>query len=280
MQDHPEVPGATMGRLAFRPRPSGGLLEAYDGPLGVGADRDGVLYVPDTAERNAPLLLFFHGATGNGRRELRAIVAAADRYGVVVVAPDSRGQSWDIIASGGFGPDVEFIDRALDAVVDRCDVDTSRMAIGGISDGASYALSLGLSNGDVFEAVIAFSPGFVVPPGAHRASPRLFFSHGTSDPILPIDSCSRPITTGLHQAGYDVTYLEFDGGHTVPPPIADRGLGWWVGSRRSGTPIRAVPERGAWAEGVGFEPTVPIRHNGFRDRPIRPLSHPSRTGQG
>jgi site-specific DNA recombinase len=29
------------------------------------------------------------------------------------------------------------------------------------------------------------------------------------------------------------------------------------------------------AEGVGFEPTVPIGHNGFRDRPIRPLSHPS-----
>ena len=29
------------------------------------------------------------------------------------------------------------------------------------------------------------------------------------------------------------------------------------------------------AEGVGFEPTVPIRHNGFRDRPIQPLSHPT-----
>ncbi len=29
------------------------------------------------------------------------------------------------------------------------------------------------------------------------------------------------------------------------------------------------------AEEVGFEPTVPIRHNGFRDRPVRPLRHPS-----
>ncbi len=27
------------------------------------------------------------------------------------------------------------------------------------------------------------------------------------------------------------------------------------------------------AERVGFEPTVPIRHNGFRDRPDRPLWH-------
>ena len=29
------------------------------------------------------------------------------------------------------------------------------------------------------------------------------------------------------------------------------------------------------AEGVGFEPTIPIRYNGFQDRRIRPLCHPS-----
>ncbi|MBV9666261.1 MAG: hypothetical protein JOZ37_20030, partial [Actinobacteria bacterium] len=157
-------PGYTSGRLSFRARPSGDELEAYDGPLGVGSDRDGVLYIPDTAEKKAPLLVFFHGATGTGRRELRAVVAAADRYGVVVLAPDARSpHSWDIIANGGFGPDPEFIDQALESVVDRYAVDTSRIAIGGISDGASYALSIGLSNGDIFEAVIAFSPGFVVP---------------------------------------------------------------------------------------------------------------------
>jgi hypothetical protein len=42
-------------------------------------------------------------------------------------------------------------------------------------------------------------------------------------------------------------------------------------SRRS--PTRGSGLRGA--EGVGFEPTEPIGLNGFRDRPIRPLSHPS-----
>jgi hypothetical protein len=31
------------------------------------------------------------------------------------------------------------------------------------------------------------------------------------------------------------------------------------------------------AERVGFEPTVPQGHNGFRDRPIQPLSHLSFT---
>src|SRR5512134_680738 len=35
------------------------------------------------------------------------------------------------------------------------------------------------------------------------------------------------------------------------------------------------------AERVGFEPTVPFGYNGFRDRPIQPLSHLSaRSGRG
>ena len=64
-------------------------------------------------------------------------------------------QTWDLIAQRAFGPDVAHLDRVLDAVVDRVDVDTDRMAVGGVSDGASYALSIGLTNGDVFGTVIA-----------------------------------------------------------------------------------------------------------------------------
>ena len=68
-----------------------------------GVERDGVLYVPDTAEAGAPVLLFLHGASGSGRAHLRAVLAAADRYGVVLVAPDSRHPiTWDLIADGGF----------------------------------------------------------------------------------------------------------------------------------------------------------------------------------
>jgi phospholipase/carboxylesterase len=51
---------------------------------------------------------------------------------------------------GGYGPDVEFIDRALGWVFDRLTLDTRRLAIMGISDGASCAFSLGITNGDPF----------------------------------------------------------------------------------------------------------------------------------
>jgi phospholipase/carboxylesterase len=218
------------GRLSFEVRESTGEGGERDEDLGLSDDtgRDGILYVPETAEANAPLMVWLHGATGSGRGHLRAVLAAADRYGVILVAPDSRHHiTWDLIAQRGFGPDIAFLDRVLDAVVDRVDGDTSRMAVGGVSDGATYALSIGLSNGDVFTNVVAFSPGFLAVAQS-EGQPRVFVSHGTRDEILPIDACSRTLVPHLRQAGYDVTFREFDGGHTVPPPIADEGLSWWI----------------------------------------------------
>ena len=150
----------------------------------MGDERDGLLYVPETAEAGAPVLVFLHGATGSGRAHLRAVLAAADRYGVVLVAPDSRHPAtWDLIAQGGLGPDVAFLDRVLDAVAEAVDLDPARLAIGGVSDGASYALTVGLSNGDVFPTVLAFSPGFLVVPGGGRPAPRVRVPrHGRSGP--------------------------------------------------------------------------------------------------
>lgn len=219
--------GYEVGRLSFTLRPAMGAAGERDEPLGLDAARDGVLYVPETAAPAAPLLVFLHGAAGTGRSHLRAVLGAADRYGVILVAPDSRGPTWDLIVEHRFGPDVGFLDRVLDAVVDRVDADTRRLAIGGVSDGASYALSIGLTNGGVLPAVLAFSPGFLVAPDP-RGNPRIFISHGRSDPILPIDACSRSFVPGLRGAGYEVNFREFDDGHTVPPPIADEAVRWWL----------------------------------------------------
>jgi phospholipase/carboxylesterase len=216
-----------MGRLSFALRPATGKPGERDEPLGLGAGRDGVLYVPDTAGPGAPLLVFLHGASGTGRAHLRAVLGALDRYGVILVAPDSRGPSWDLIVERRFGPDVAFLDRVLDAVVDRVDADTRRLAIGGVSDGASYALSIGLTNGDVLPTVLAFSPGFLVAPNP-TGEPRIFVSHGRSDPILPIDACSRSFVPSIRGAGYEVNFREFDGGHTVPAPISDEAVRWWL----------------------------------------------------
>jgi phospholipase/carboxylesterase len=216
------------GRLASRARPpAGGSPPTGLVPLHLsGSDRDGVLYVPPSyrAGHPAPLMLSFHGAGGSGRRSLRRLLFLADELGLLVLSPDSRESTWDVVRSG-FGPDVEFLDRALDLTFGRYAVDASRIVAEGFSDGASYALSIGLLNGDLFSDVIAFSPGFVLAE-RRRGRPRCFISHGTHDQILPIERCGRRIAGELRGDGYDVRYTEFDGGHAVPPEIARAAADW------------------------------------------------------
>lgn len=219
------------GRLTARPR--GGVRTSLkSGPLGLGADRDGVIQMPTAAGRGPlPLLLFLHGATQSGAVMLRRISGAADEAGLVVVAPDSRGTTWDAIR-GGFGEDVEFLNRVLEHVFARLDVDPARVVLGGFSDGASYALSLGLANGDLFPRVLACSPGFVIPAPPHGRA-RFFVSHGTSDQVLPIDQCSRVIVPILKSMGYDVTFREFDGRHEIPPAVATEAMRWVAQENRA-----------------------------------------------
>lgn len=203
------------------------MAEAGLYELELGDDRDGVLYIPD-ADGARPLLVVLHGATMSARSMVRPLLSAADDHGVVLLVPDSRGQTWDVIM-GAYGPDVAFIDRALAETFAQCRVDPAAIGVGGISDGASYALSLGVANGDLFSRIIAFSPGFIAPLEV-VGEPRVFVSHGVHDRILPIDTCGRPIVGGLRGAGYDVEYVEFDGGHEMPEPIVRAGFTWFMQS--------------------------------------------------
>ena len=111
------------------------------------------------------------------------------------------------------------LDLALARVFSIVPIDPGRVAVAGFSDGASYALGLGLANGDLFGRVVAFSPGFVA--GTARAGrPAVFVSHGDADDVLPVDRTSRRIVRALRDDGYDVTYREFPGGHAVPPEVS------------------------------------------------------------
>jgi phospholipase/carboxylesterase len=215
---------AAAGRLSARPRKDVTPPPAAAGahPLGIGRSRDGIIQVPKRASGALPLLVLLHGAGGDASGLVEWLGEFADEAGLAILAPDSRGSTWDAIG-GGFGTDVEFLDRALAHVFAATAIDPERIAIGGFSDGATYALSLGLINGDLFRRVVAFSPGFVVH-GPAQGKPRIFVSHGTSDAILPIARCSRAIVPALRSAGYDVTFREFDGGHTVPEETAREAM--------------------------------------------------------
>jgi phospholipase/carboxylesterase len=191
---------ANRGRLLARPTPPSSHTRALTGlrPLGLSSERDGLIYVPTGYQptEEAPLALMLHGAGGDARSSISPFLDLADEAGLVLLAPESRGRTWDVLV-GGYGPDVEFIDRALEQTFDRLAVDAKKLAVEGFSDGASYALSIGLTNGDLFTHVLAFSPGFAAPAG-REGTPRIFVSHGVHDNVLPL-SLSEARLLGAQQ---------------------------------------------------------------------------------
>jgi len=214
-------------RLNTRPAAPTSTLDPGAHALVSRDGRGGILYIPKRHDPTiaAPLAVLLHGA-GNSSAGMDWAFPLGDEHGVIVLAPDSRGLTWDGVV-GEFGPDVRYIDTALAYTFRRALVDPKRIAIGGFSDGASYALSLGLANGDLFNYVIAFSPGFIASiNGVGR--PGLFISHGKQDDVLPIETSSRALVPQLRAAGYDVTYQEFDGPHVVPPEIARQAFAWFA----------------------------------------------------
>jgi len=215
-------------RLSARPSKATESIAAGLHPLGLRAERDALLYVPESAAKyqRAPLMVSLHGATRNADRGIELLRSLSDEHGFLLLAPASVDRTWDVIEST-YGPDIQFLNQALSRTFGLRDIDPARVAIAGFSDGASYSLSVGLSNGDFFCAVFGFSPGFIVP-GEFKGKPPIFISHGTIDPILPIDECSRRIVPGLKRLGYRVTYREFEGKHTLPPDIASEAMRWFM----------------------------------------------------
>jgi phospholipase/carboxylesterase len=224
--------GSGTGRLTDRPRENVKTSATGQIRLGLDHERDAILQVPKNAGQSPlPLLVMLHGATQSAEDMIEYLGSPPEEAGVAVLAPNSRDTTWDAISGGGFGGfgvDVDFLHRALQRVFETTAIDPARVSIGGFSDGASYALSLGLINGDLFHSIVAFSPGFIVEGSSH-GQPRIFISHGTHDHILPIDRCGRRIAGMLKGLGYDVTFREFDGDHELPADVAREGLRWVVG---------------------------------------------------
>ena len=213
---------------------------------------DGLLYVPEGAVSGdrVPLLVLLHGAGGTAASILGRFHREAAARGIILLAVKSRGSTWDLIGgrvrapSGGaasrigaatsdYAADVPRIDDALARTFRRVRVAPGRIALAGFSDGASYALSVGIANPRLFGNVLAFSPGMAALPGrrAGEATPQtIFVSHGRSDTILSYRYTADRIVPTLRSAG-SVTFRTFAGGHTIPADVGTEALDLFLSSR-------------------------------------------------
>lgn len=263
-----QVSTAQEGRLKARSAPVGKPGPRGLWTLDLGNKRRALLYVPPTLppEKPAPLVVVFHGRHGSAELGLGVLHDAADASGFILLAPEAASDTWDVIGKKDFGADLPYVDRALERVFARYPIDAQKIGAAGFSDGGSYALSVGLSNGALFSHVMAYSPGMLrvkSPDG----TPLVFVSHGIDDKALPIASTSRLLVQTLRTNGYDVRFEEFRGGHSVPPELLKASVTWFFKTKKEaaapaepGLPPEAPPADTPAAPGpnpTGEAPVVP-----------------------
>lgn len=192
-----------------------------------------------------PLLVILHGHSQSPENFIRTFEPWADRCGAILVAPVAEKITWDIIATAQelearptrpsrspmrFGNDARHIDMDLAELFRLAPIDPRRVALLGFSDGASYALSLGLANPDLFPWVLSFSPGFAVWPEEVALGQKVFIAHGTRDSRLDFTNTKQGIVEPLRRAGLDVRFREFAGGHVMVRDHVREALGLVFGA--------------------------------------------------
>lgn len=218
-----------------REDPPTGFVHVERGPC------RGVLLTPEEirADRLYPLITVLHGA---GRQDELLVKAYRDEpagRNALFFVPRSRRPTWDLIA-GGDRSDLDFLDYAYDLIWRRYPIDPERQGLVGYSDGASYALAVGLANPGIFRAVMGWAAGFLVldpavPAGGPR--PAVLLEYGTHDPIFPFDRVAVPMRRTLEHLGYTVEFRVDEGGRHWPSgDFQSEALDWFFsqGWERSG----------------------------------------------
>ena len=212
------------------------IAGAHGLPAGATTLAGGALaYRPPSATKEPlPLVVLFHGYGFSAEQFMSIMTPVADRWGFMLVAPKAEHVTWDMIYRGmnedqsrsraithskpRFGKDVARIDAALKEMFASAPVDPRHVVLLGFSDGATYALAVGLANPQLFTTVISLSPGFAVFPGQVSKGQKVFVAHGTSDERLAYSNTRDFIVAPMQKAGMPVRFRTFDGKHVI-----DRG---------------------------------------------------------
>ena len=116
------------------------------------------------------------------------------------------------------------VTRFLDQLQARYAIDNTQLVLGGFSQGAMLSLDVALHRATP-AALILMSGTLLAesiwkPRMKQLAGVPIFQSHGRHDPLLPF-AIAELLRDELRTAGANVTWIEFAGGHEIPPPVLD-----------------------------------------------------------
>ena len=117
------------------------------------------------------------------------------------------------------------VSRFLDQLQARYAIDNTQLVVGGFSQGAMLTLDVALHRPAPPAALIQMSGTLLAesiwkPRMKQLAGVPVLQSHGRHDPLLPF-AMAEVLRDDLKQAGANVTWIEFGGGHEIPPPVLD-----------------------------------------------------------
>lgn len=190
-----------------------------------GAQRQYLLYVPHSADKNhpLPLLLVFHGGGGHDYNMPRftGFDEIADAHRFIVAYPDSVNRHWNDGRELSPADDVGFI-RALISDVDRSyAVDAKHIYATGISNGGFFSQRLACDLADRITAVASVAATIPEPLVAICKPSRpvsVMFLQGTDDPLVHIEGGSVAKTHGRNLSLADSVrfWIDHDGTSTKP----------------------------------------------------------------
>jgi phospholipase/carboxylesterase len=220
-----------LARAAVTARDDTGVMHVDNEP----GSRGGYsLYVPEfyAPDRAWPLVVALHGGSGNGRNFLWSWLRDARSHGAILVAPTATGPTWALM---GEDADTPNLNRILDAVKSRWNIDPARMLLTGMSDGGTFCYVTGLEDASPFTHLAPVSATFH-PLMAEMASPDrlrglpLYLVHGALDWMFQVE-VARQTHRALAAAGAAVVYRELDDlSHCYPDEINAAVLAWLRGA--------------------------------------------------
>lgn len=199
---HPVLLAQTLERLTVRPHEMViGTRTEHAGEYQLDSLNNNVfVYVPEQAvgTRRVPLVVFLHGGGITSRMEIDLQSRLADKYGMILLAPDNT--------------DAATVDAALKHVLTKFAIDPDQIALAGGSSGGRATLELGPGNLDIFSRLAPLSPAVELQPYYTGAEPRsntaqLFVSAGIGEP-----------SAYLHNL-LAIAQYERQAGHVVQPVL-------------------------------------------------------------
>ena len=187
-----------------------------------------LLYVPKSLPPSAPLIVLLHGAGGDAGQFIEDFRSDADREGALLLAVQSSGRTWPHDRQSD-SPDIANIDAAVATAQRSASIDKSRVIVVGFSDGASFALTVGLADPATFRGIVALSAAFALAPPQIDPTQRIFISHGRTDPVLPFANVRDQLVPALKRAGYQPEVRWFNGGHAIDPDALKAGIRFALG---------------------------------------------------